>query len=275
MTHRNAPLTPLGRQRAVEEVTEAGHLIAHVAAEIHIAHGRGPLPRPWRRRPARSLQRPSSPLGPTAGKHRGTDRGHVPGPHVSARRIVRELTETHHRPSSVHTVTPQPDQLGAVSRVRDITPAGEDLRRPGKITAPYPGHMLHGDVKKLRQIPDDGDWWAHTRGSAMALAGKRAHQQKMGYIYLHSIIDGCSRLVTDNEANYTARAFRASTAGFIAGHQRTRLSTPRHNGEVERHHQLMINERLYARAYTKGAAAPAGYLNLGESRELPSTAYRP
>ncbi|GAB2546271.1 hypothetical protein GCM10027268_20350 [Brachybacterium huguangmaarense] len=37
MTHRNAPLTPLGRQRAVAQVLERGRPIAHVAAEFRIA----------------------------------------------------------------------------------------------------------------------------------------------------------------------------------------------------------------------------------------------
>lgn len=37
MTYRNAPLTVLGRQRAVAQVIECGRPIAHVAAEFHIA----------------------------------------------------------------------------------------------------------------------------------------------------------------------------------------------------------------------------------------------
>lgn len=37
MTHRNAPLTPEGRHRAVEQVLERGRPVAHVAAEFRIA----------------------------------------------------------------------------------------------------------------------------------------------------------------------------------------------------------------------------------------------
>lgn len=37
MTHRNAPLTVLGRQRAAAQVIERGRPIVHVAAEFHIA----------------------------------------------------------------------------------------------------------------------------------------------------------------------------------------------------------------------------------------------
>src|SRR5690625_3122447 len=37
MTHRNAPLTAVGRRRAVDQVLARGRPIAHVAAEFHIA----------------------------------------------------------------------------------------------------------------------------------------------------------------------------------------------------------------------------------------------
>lgn len=135
------------------------------------------------------------------------------------------------------------------------------MRRPGKIIARYPGHMLHMDAKKVGNIPDGGGWWAHGRGSSKALASKRAQKHKVGYTYLHSIIDGFSRwsytealedetaattigffhrarayfaahgitritrLVTDNGSNYTATAFQRSIKAFIGRHQRIRPYT--------------------------------------------------
>lgn len=39
VTHRNAPLTPEGRRRAVEEVLGRGRPVSHVAAEFRIARG--------------------------------------------------------------------------------------------------------------------------------------------------------------------------------------------------------------------------------------------
>src|SRR5699024_10987314 len=127
--------------------------------------------------------------------------------------------------------------------------------------------------------------WAHGRGSDQALASKRAHKQKVGYTYLHSMEDGLSRLaytealenetavttigffhralvffaahnitrisrlVTDNGANYTSKAFRRSTTAFISRQQRARAYTPRHRGMIERYQRLMTDECLYARAY--------------------------
>ena len=289
MTHRNAPLTALGRQRAVAQVVVRGRPIAHVAAELRIA--RATLSK-WVARyraegEAGLLDRPSAPA---------TRPSRLPVWVVeliekwrrdkkwSARRIARELAEGHGVQCCVRTVTRWLDRLG-LNRIRDITPEGEDLRRAGKIIARYPGHMVHMDVKKVGKIPDGGGWWAHGRGSDQALASKRAHKQKVGYTYLHSMEDGfsrlaytealenetaattigffhralaffaahgitrISRLVTDNGANYTSKAFRRSTSAFIGRHQRTRRYTPRHNGKIERYQRLMTDECLYARAY--------------------------
>lgn len=47
------------------------------------------------------------------------------------------------------------DHLG-LNRIRDITPDGENLPRPGTITARSPGHMDHMDVKRVGKIPDGG-----------------------------------------------------------------------------------------------------------------------
>ncbi|MGP5054123.1 IS481 family transposase [Brachybacterium paraconglomeratum] len=293
MTHRNAPLTAVGRQRAVAQVLEVGRPIAHVAAEFHIAratlskwvsryrahglagledHSSAPANRPSRL-PVRVVE---------LIEHWRREKK------WSARRIARELADGHGVRCCVRTVTRWLDRLG-LNRIRDITPDGENLRSPGKITARYPGHMVHMDVKKVGKIPDGGGWWAHGRGSEQALAGKRAHKQKVGYTYLHSIIDGfsrlaytealedekaittigffhrarvffaahgitrISRLVTDNGANYTSKAFSRSTCAFIGRHQRTRIYTPRHNGKIERYQRLMTDECLYARAYDSEA----------------------
>ena len=289
MTHRNAPLTVLGRQRAVTEVLERGRPIAHVAAEFHIA--RATLSK-WVARyrdrgSAGLVDRSTAPANRPARlpawvveliEHwRRTNKW-------SAHRIARELAQGHGVRCCVRTVTRWLDRLG-LNRIRDIAPDGEDLRKPGKIMARYPGHMAHMDVKKVGKIPDGGGWWAHGRGSEKALASRRAHKQKVGYTYLHSMLDGFSRLayaealedekaattigflhrarvffaahgitsitrlVTDNGANYTAKAFNRSTSAFIGRHQRTRIYTPRHNGKIERYQRLMSDECLYAHAF--------------------------
>lgn len=291
MSHRNAPLTPEGRYRLVMRV-QAGRPIAHVAAEAGIA--RSTLSK-WVNRyraegEAGLLDRPSVPhASPSA----------LPARVVawiekwrrkkkwSARRITGELAERGIR-VHVRTVGRWLERLG-ISRRRDIDTTGEDNRkRPGKIIARYPGHMLHLDVKKVGKIPAGGGWRAHGLGTDAARVSKRKGPGtgRVGYAYLHTAIDGFSRLaytevlddekaattiaffhraraffaahgitritrvVTDNGSNYRAKKFTATVLQHARRHQRTRPYTPRHNGKVERYQRLLTEECLYARPYT-------------------------
>lgn len=62
------------------------------------------------------------------------------------------------------------------------------------ILARFPGHMIHLDVKKVGRIPPGGGWRAHGRGTPEAKASKRGKAARVGYTYLHTAIDGFSRL---------------------------------------------------------------------------------
>lgn len=61
------------------------------------------------------------------------------------------------------------------------------------------------------------------------------------------------RVVTDNGANYTAKAFTRTVTAFASRHQRIRPHTPRHNGKVERYNRILAEELLYARIWTSEA----------------------
>lgn len=315
MTHRNAPLTPEGRRRAVEEVLDRGRPVSHVAGEFRISRttlskwvGR------YRAHGPAGLEDASS-----APAHRPT---RVPAWVVelieswrrehkwTARRIAHELAESRGYRCAVRTVTRWLHRLG-LNRLRDITPAGDTLRAPGTITARYPGHMLHMDVKKVGKIPDGGGWRAHGRGSDQARASRRGRgRTPLDYTYLHSIEDGFSRLtdteplgdetaattigffhrarvffdahgitritrlVTDNGANYTAKAFERSVRGFISRHQRTRAYTPRHNREdralpASPGRGMPLRPGLHQRSRTC-----SGDQHLGEPLQLPSAPHR-
>jgi hypothetical protein len=56
--------------------------------------------------------------------------------------------------------------------------------------------MVHLDVKKVGRIPDGGGWRIHGRDSDQAEVADRAKSAgaKRGYVYLHSAVDGFSRL---------------------------------------------------------------------------------
>jgi transposase InsO family protein len=189
---------------------------------------------------------------------------------------------------SRRTVSRQLVALG-LNRRRFLDPSGDLNRVPQRIIARRPGHMIHVDVKKVGRIPDGGGWRVHGKGSAQAkaVAVATAAGTRAGYVYLHSAVDGFSRLtytealndekaitvigfmhrarvffaahgidriqriVTDNGSCYRARDFAHVLHG--ARHQRITPYTPRHNGKVERYHRILAEEFLYARTWTSEA----------------------
>jgi transposase InsO family protein len=201
----------------------------------------------------------------------------------SASRTAFELAQDG-TPVSRRTTTRLLAQLG-LNRRKFIDPNGETNREPQRITAKRPGHMIHIDVKKVGRIPDGGGWRVHGEGSGQAKAVDRSKKRgtKAGNVFLHSAIDGYSRLaytealpdetavtavgfldrartwfavhgiktieriVTDNGSCYRAHAFRDVLAG--SRHQRITPYTPRHNGKIERYNRILAEEFLYARTW--------------------------
>lgn len=287
MTHANAPLSIEGRRRLVARCQTRP--IAHVAAEMGISRA---CASKWVNRYRRHgdlglIDRPSTPIHqPTATPNGVITRiEHMRRAHKwSAARITHELAADG-VVISRRTVTRHLATLGLNQR-RFIDPNGEVNREPRKITARRPGHMVHVDVKKVGRIPDGGGWRAHGRGSDQAKAAERikTKTKRRGYVYLHSAIDGYSRLaytealpdekavtaiafmhrarvwfaahgitrieriVTDNGACYRADAFARALLG--SRHQRITPYTPRHNGKVERYNRIISEEFLYARTWT-------------------------
>ena len=64
------------------------------------------------------------------------------------------------------------------------------------------------DVKKIGRIPDGGGWRAHGRAMGSTAAKKRA---RIGYDYVHSVVDDHSRLayseILPDEKGATCAAF--------------------------------------------------------------------
>ena len=145
----------------------------------------------------------------------------------SANRITHELAELDFRINR-RTVTRHLTRLGLGQR-RFIAPSGHSNRKPGKIIARWPGHMAHLDMKKVGRIPDGGGWRIHGRNSAQRRAVDRAKTAgaKAGYLYLHSIVDGFSRLAytepLDDEKGTTAAAFLARAKVWFAAHGITHI----------------------------------------------------
>jgi transposase InsO family protein len=153
-----------------------------------------------------------------------------------------------------------------------------------------PGELTHMDVKKLGRIPDGGGWRVHGRDSAQGRASRAfAGRDRLGYAYLHTVLDDHSRLaytevltneqatttaafwhrayswfaehgvriervLTDNGSNYRSRELAAALAQTGVVHKRTRPYRPQTNGKVERFHRTLVVEWAYARPYASESA---------------------
>ena len=148
---------------------------------------------------------------------------------------------------------------------------------------PTPGALVHMDVKKLGRIPDGGGWRAQGPGAPHL----RPHNRKrIGFDYIHSLIDDHSRLAYSealpDETGATCAAFLSRALDYFASHGITdvkRLMTdnafaykyslrevcaargnitqvfikphcPWQNGKVERLNRTLLAEWAYRRAYT-------------------------
>jgi Integrase core domain len=116
---------------------------------------------------------------------------------------------------SVATVTRWLHKLD-LNRLDHLDADGERLRKPGKIAARYSGHMIHLNVTKVGRITDGGGW--HICGAnsdqTRAVASAKVRGTRPGYVFLHSAIDGFSRLAcTGALADETA----ATAIGFLFG----------------------------------------------------------
>jgi transposase InsO family protein len=146
-----------------------------------------------------------------------------------------------------------------------------------------PGELVHMDVKKIGRIPDGGGWRAHGRAAGST---SRDRKQRIGFDYVHSVIDDHSRfayseilpderasttaaffaralehfaehgitvhaLMTDNAWNYTnGRALRELLDATGIKHLTIKPHCPWQNGKVERFNRTLQTEWAYQHVFT-------------------------
>ncbi len=145
-----------------------------------------------------------------------------------------------------------------------------------------PGELVHMDVKKLGKIPDGGGWKAHGRQMGSTAARKKI---KVGYDYVHSLVDDHSRLayseILPDEQGLTCAEFLKRAIDYFAAHGITRIERlmtdnafayryslrgvcadhdirqtfikphcPWQNGKVERLNRTLATEWAYRRVFT-------------------------
>jgi len=248
VSHRNARLTVHGRLLLVQRVREEGQAVAHVAKAMGVSrqcahrwvarfdaegeaglHDRSsrPLNCPTRTSAeieqqvldARMVHRKGQDwLGPELG---------VPARTVS--RILRRHD---------------------VPRLCECDPLTGEVIRASKTTAvryerEHPGELVHMDVKKLGRIPDGGGW--RSRGRAAANQNGRKNQ-RIGYDYIHSVVDDHSRLAyseihSDEKADTTA-AFFARAIDFFDAHGITTIERVMTDNAFNYRHGRRLRELL-------------------------------
>jgi transposase InsO family protein len=179
-------------------------------------------------------------------------------------------------------------------RLAALDPMTGQLIRASKQTATRyersaPGELVHMDVKKLARIPDGGGWRAHGRGAASIT---RDRNTKVGYDYVHSLVDDYSRLayseILPDEKGSTCAGFLTRAAAYFAAHGIDRIERvmtdnawayryslrgvcasigarqkfikphcPWQNGKVERLNRTLASEWAYRQVFTSNAQRAA------------------
>lgn len=206
--HRNAPLTPEGRLRLCRRI-EAGWPVAQAACSMGISRDRAYVW--WHRYQEEGIaglqDRSSRPHHSPCRVKRRLER------RVVSLRVKRGLGPARIggivglHASTTHRVLVRYG-LNRLDHLDRITRA--PIRR---FETSRPGELVHVDVKKLGRVPPGGGWRAHGRS-------KEHHggKDRVGYAYIHSAIDGYSRLayseVLTDEQGLTLPGSGSGQRGF-------------------------------------------------------------
>jgi len=269
-THKNASLTPKGREVMVRAVLDQGLSKAAVAREFRVsaktvakwvkrfqAHGVEGL-----------LDRSSRPLSLPS---------KTPPSICEAIEVVRRQRHTQAHIAAAFGVSPatvsrilKPRGLGLLSALEPQEPRPRYERQT-------PGEIIHIDIKKLARFRKighriTGNRTSHTnkRGvgwefvhvaiddhSRVATAQIFPNEKAVSAIaflertvdYYRSLGITVSRVMTDNGSCYRAKDFARACARLGIKHLRTKPYTPQTNGKAERFIQTALREWAYATAF--------------------------
>jgi transposase InsO family protein len=287
--HKNARLTPLGRERMVcrilaGQTPEAAALAAGVCPATarkwlkrFLAEGvEGLADRSSRPKSLRNETPPETADRIVALRRRRWTGGHI-------------ARETGVSSATVSRIL----KRAGLSRLKDLQPA-EPARR---YEYGRPGDMIHLDIKKLGRFEQVGH---RITGDRRGQSAPRARKTGgYGWEYVHFAIDDHSRLsftqihpdekaasavahlrarvawyaslgvtikrvLTDNGSCYKSHAFARACRELGLRHIRTKPYTPRTNGKAERFIQTALREWAYARAYETSRQRAEICPNLGD-----------
>lgn len=269
-THKNARLTPKGREEMVRSVVDDRLTYEAAAARFNTTSKTvGKWVRRFRAEGVDGLRdrssRPLSSPGQTA-----------PATCAAIEALRRQrytaqqiAVETKVSPATVSRVL---KRLG-LNRLAALEPA-EPVRRYERDN---PGEMIHVDIKKLgkfnqigHRITGDRRGQSNHRGvgweyvhvcvddaSRVAFAKVMPSERKdsavyflkAAFAYYKGLGVTVARVMTDNGSCYRSGAFRKACKRLGLRHVRTKPYTPKTNGKAERFIQTSLREWAYAQAY--------------------------
>jgi len=267
--HKNAPLTPLGRERMVRMVL-GGLTLEATARAASVS------PRTVRKWLARYKAEGVAGLRDRSSRPHTL---HKPTAQTIVERIIALRRERWTGQRIAQAVEVSPATVSRVlkraglSRIKDLEPAEPERR----YEYAEPGGMIHLDIKRLGRFEKIGH----------RITGDRTGQSNsrgVGWEYVHVCVDDASRIaytdifpdekkesaiaflkaavawyarfgvkiervMTDNGACYKSKAFARTCKALGLKHIRTKPYTPRTNGKAERFIQTTLREWAYARSY--------------------------
>ena len=283
--HKNARLTPIGRERLVRAI-ESGQ------TPEAAARAAGVCPRTAHKWVARFRAEGVGGLQDRSSRPHRLNRPTPPGTveaiialrrqRFTGKHIAGELKVS---PATVSRVL----RRAGLSRLRDLEPA-IPIRR---YQCDEPGELIHIDIKKLgrfdkvgHRITGDRKGQSNGRGigwefvhvaiddaSRVGFSQIHADEKATSAVaFLHAAIGyyrslgvTVTRVMTDNGSCYKSFAFRDACKTLGLRHIRTRPYTPRTNGKAERFIQTALREWAYAQAYPTSQH---------RARELPAWLHR-
>jgi transposase InsO family protein len=271
--HKNARLTPIGRERLVRLV-ESGQTAKAVSEAA------GVCPRTVRKWVDRYHREGVAGLRDRSSRPHRLRRP-TPDALVEQVEVLRRqrhtgrqiATELRLSPATVSRIL---RRLG-LNRIAALEPY-EPVRRYER---EHPGEMVHIDIKKLGRIDGIGH---RITGNRSGQSNRRSRGEGLGWEFVHVAVDDNSRIafakvmpnerkrsataflkaaltyyeslgiqvervMTDNGSCYKSFAFRRACKRFGLKHIRTKPYTPKTNGKAERFIQTCLREWAYAQAF--------------------------
>ena len=269
--HKNAPLTPCGREAMVRRVVEDGQTPQAVSEAV------GVCPRTVRKWVDRFQAEGA------AGLQDRSSRPHCLRCPTPSETVARIAALRRQRWTAVQIARETGVSKATVSRI--LRRLGLNRLKALELAEPvrryereHPGELIHIDIKKLGKIGsvghritgrltgvvnrhlgigwefvhvciDDASRIAFTRVMEDERKGSAVAFLKAAVAYYASLGVKIERVMTDNGSCYRSRAFGRACKQLGLKHIFTKPYTPKTNGKAERFIQTSLREWAYARAY--------------------------